>query len=201
MLVIGLTGSIGMGKSTTAALFRAEGVPVYDADAAVHELYAGAAAPLIENRFPGTTTSGVVDRAKLAQAVLGRPDALKALEALVHPLVQAAERDFLQRALRDGHRVVVLDIPLLFEAGGANRVDCIVVVSASTAVQKARVMARPGMTEEKFTAIVSRQLPDMEKRRRAHAVIETGQGIEPARDDVRAILKALASHPGTGRGK
>lgn len=196
MLVVGLTGSIGMGKSTTAALLRAEGAPVHDADAAVHALYAGAAAPLIEARFPGTTREGVVDRAALARRVLGDDDAMRDLEALVHPLVQAAERAFLDGARRAGARLVVLDIPLLFEAGGLARVDVVALVTAPFSVQKARVLARPGMTEEKFAAILARQTPDAEKRRRAHFRIDTAHGVAAARKEVRALLRALAGAPG-----
>lgn len=199
MLVIGLTGSIGMGKSTTAALFRNAGVPVHDADATVHALYSGRAAPLIGARFPGTVENGAVNREKLAAAVLGNPAEIAALEALVHPLVREEEIAFLSRARAAGRRHVVLDIPLLFESGGADRVDCILVVSAPPAVQKARVMARPGMTDEKFDRILARQMPDSEKRRRAHAVIDTGNGIEAAEGAVAAFLRALAAHPGTGK--
>ncbi|MCA0424961.1 MAG: dephospho-CoA kinase [Proteobacteria bacterium] len=199
MLVIGLTGSIGMGKSTTAGLFRAAGVPVHDADATVHQLYAGAAVPLIAARFPGTVEEGVVDRKKLGATVLGRKDEMQALEALIHPLVHAEERAFLAAARRNGHRQVVLDIPLLFETGASHRVDCIVVVSAPLAVQKARVLARPGMTEQTFNAILSRQLPDQDKRQRAHAVIDTSHGVDKAGAQVEALLRALAGHPGQGR--
>lgn len=196
MLIIGLTGSIGMGKSTTAAMFRAAGVPVNDADAVVHRLYAGKAAPLIEARFPGTTRDGVVDRALLSKAVLGNPAALKDLEALIHPLVKSEEVDFLDAARRSGARVVVLDIPLLFEGRGEHRVDLIVVVTAPSAVQNARVLARPGMTAEKFAAIMARQMPDAEKRRRAHALIDTSRGLDAARHDVETFLRAVSGMPG-----
>ena len=196
MLILGLTGSIGMGKSTTAEMFRAEGVPVNDADAVVHRLYAGKAAPLIEARFPGTTRAGVVDREALGRAVLGKPEALKDLEALVHPLVQAEERAFLDAARARGCRIVVLDIPLLLEVRAEARVDVVVVVTAPAAVQKARVLARPGMTADKFAAILARQVPDAEKRRRAHWIIDTGLGLDAARAEVRALLRALTGTPG-----
>ena len=196
MLILGLTGSIGMGKSTTAEMFRAEGVPVNDADAVVHRLYAGKAAPLIEARFPGTTRAGVVDREALGRAVLGKPEALKDLEALVHPLVQAEERAFLDAARARGCRIVVLDIPLLLEVRAEARVDVVVVVTAPAAVQKARVLARPGMTDDKFAAILARQVPDAEKRRRAHWIIDTGLGLDAARAEVRALLRALTGTPG-----
>ncbi len=192
MLSIGLTGSIGMGKSTTADMFRAEGVPVYDSDKAVHDIYAGPAAPLIEREFPGTVINGVVDRARLAERVLNDAQAMKRLEAIVHPLVWAARADFVAEQRRKGAAFVVYDIPLLFEAGKDKDVDVIVVVSAAPAVQKERVLARPGMTEEKFAAILARQTPDAEKRRRADFVVHTDRGLDAARAEVRAILKKLA---------
>jgi dephospho-CoA kinase len=189
---IGLTGSIGMGKSTTASMFAAEGVPVHDADASVHALYAGRAAPLIEAAFPGTVTGGKVNRAVLSPLVLGKPEAMKRLEAIVHPLVREEEQLFLNRARGAGRRMVMMDIPLLFETGGDKRVDVAVVVTANADVQRQRVLARPGMSEDRFLALLSKQLPDLEKRRRAHFLIDTGHGMEPARRGVRAILKALA---------
>lgn len=192
MLVLALTGSIGMGKSTTAGFFRELGVPVHDADAAVHRLYSGEAVPLIEAAFPGTTTDGHVDREKLGAAVIGRPDAMKRLEAIVHPLVGRAERDFRSRAAAAGHQLVVLDIPLLFETGGETRVDAVVVVSAPKSVQRERVLARPGMTPEKLDGILARQIPDPDKRRRAHFVVDTGHGLEAARRQVASVVKALA---------
>jgi dephospho-CoA kinase len=195
MLVLGLTGSVGMGKSTTAGFFVEAGVPVHDADAAVHRLYAGEAVPLIEAAFPGTTSGGVVDRTLLARRVLGDPAALKRLEAIVHPLVQASERRFLADAEARGDKVVVLDIPLLFETAGEQRVDAVVVVSAPAAVQRARVMERPGMTAEKFDAILAQQMPDAEKRRRADFVVDTSQGFEAARAQVGAVLAASATMP------
>ena len=195
MFILGLTGSIGMGKSTTAQLFAEEGVPVHDADAAVHRLYEGEAVPLIEAAFPGTTESGKVDRQKLAKTVVGNPDALKRLEAIVHPLVAKARDHFLQAAKAAGSAVVVLDIPLLYETGGEALVDVVVVVSASAAIQRQRVLARPGMTIEKFETLLAKQMPDAEKRKRADFILDTGHGIESARDQVREILKQVATMP------
>ena len=193
MMILGLTGSIGMGKSTTARLFAEEGVPVHDADAAVHALYEGEAAPLVEAAFPGTTRDGKVDRARLGQAVVGKPDAMKRLETIVHPLVAQARDRFLAKARAAGAPVVVLDIPLLFETGGEKLVDAVVVVSAASEIQRQRVMERPGMTAEKFEALLAKQTPDAEKRRRADYIVDSGQGIEPARDQVREILKKIAT--------
>ncbi|MTI01099.1 dephospho-CoA kinase [Roseibium sp. RKSG952] len=193
MIRLGLTGSIGMGKSTTARLFAEQGVPVYDADAAVHALYAGRAAPLVEQAFPGTVIDGKVDRALLGPLVFGKPPAMAQLEAIIHPLVKEEEAVFLETARRQGHRIVVLDIPLLFESGESQRTDMNVVVTASPDIQQERVMERPGMTLEKFVAIRTKQMPDAEKRRRAHFVIDTGHGLEPAKRSVAAILKALAA--------
>ena len=191
MVILGLTGSIGMGKSATADMFRARGVPVHDSDAAVHALYAGRAAPLIEQAFPGAVRDGVVDRAALRGAVLGDGAAMKRLEAIVHPLV-AEERDaFLRSAQKANHAVVVLDIPLLFEIGGAALVDVVVVVTAPESVQKSRVLARPGMTEQTFAAIVARQIPDREKRARAHFSIDTSKGFEAAGREVDSTLRAV----------
>ena len=192
MIVLGLTGSIGMGKSTTAKMFADEGVPVHDSDAAVHRLYAGAAAPLIEARFPGVVVDGVVDRGRLAQAVLGDREALKALEAIVHPLVRRDADEFVAQNRARGTALVVLDIPLLFETGGADRVDKIVVVTAPAEEQRARVLRRPGMSEEKFAAILARQTPDAEKRRRADFIVDTGGGKHVARAAVREIIAALS---------
>lgn len=192
MILLGLTGSIGMGKSTTAAMFREAGVPVHDSDEAVHRLYSGAAAPLIEARFPGVVICGTVDRNRLAAAVLGNPEALKALEAIVHPLVRADADAFVSRCRDEGVPVALLDIPLLFETGGESRVDRIVVVSAPADVQRQRVLARPGMSEEKFAAILARQTPDAQKRARADYVIDTGKGLDAARAAVRAIVAELA---------
>jgi dephospho-CoA kinase len=195
MLILGLTGSVGMGKSVTARFFAEAGVPVHDADAAVHRLYEGAAVPAIEAAFPGTITDGKVDRTKLSARVLGDGAALKRLEAIVHPLVQESERQLLADAERRGEKVVVLDIPLLFETGGDRRVDAVVVVSAPLEVQRERVLARPGMTVEKFEAILAKQMPDAEKRRRADFVVDTSRGFEAAREQVRAILAAVATMP------
>lgn len=191
MIVLGLTGSIGMGKSTTARMFRDAGVPVHDSDETVHRLYAGEAARLIEKRFPGVVHDGLVDREKLAKAVLGQPDALKDLERIVHPLVRADADAFLERHRQEGARLALLDIPLLFETGGEDRVDRIVVVTAPVEVQRERVLARAGMTEEKFEAILSRQVPDEEKRRRADYIIDTGQGMDAARRRVAEIVDEL----------
>ena len=191
MLVIGLTGSIGMGKTTTARLFAEEGAAVHDADAAVHALYRGKAAPLIEAAFPGTTRDGEVDRKELGKRVLGDAAALAKLEAIVHPLVREAEAEFLRDARARGVRVAVLDIPLLFESGRAGQMDAVVVVSAGEAEQRRRVMERPGMTEETFRRVLSRQMPDAEKRARADIVIDTSGGVEDARAQVRAALARL----------
>lgn len=192
MIVLGLTGSIGMGKSTTAKLFAEEGVPVHDADAAVHALYEGEAVPLVEAAFPGTTREGKVDRTSLAKAVVGNPDAMKRLEAIVHPLVERDRNIFLGEARAAGATVVVLDIPLLFEISGEDLVDAVVVVTAAPDVQRQRVMDRPGMTVEKFEALLAKQIPDAEKRRRAHYIVDSGHGIEPARMQVREILEKVA---------
>lgn len=193
MIRIGLTGSIGMGKSTTAKMFAGEGVPVHDADATVHALYSGRAAPLIEAAFPGTVSDGKVDRTLLSPHVLGKPEAMKKLEAIVHPLVREEEQLFLKCARADHRRIVMLDIPLLFETGGEARVDVVVVVTADADVQRERVLARPGMSEDRFEAILAKQMPDVEKRRRAHFLVDTGRGMEAAKRQVRAILKALAA--------
>jgi dephospho-CoA kinase len=199
MFVLGLTGSMGMGKSTTARLFAEEGAPVHDADAAVHALYRGEAAAPIEAAFPGTTAQGQVDREKLSQAVVGDPAALKRLEAIVHPLVRKAEQQFLAEAEKRNAAVAVLDIPLLFETGGEARVDAVVVVSAPPEIQRDRVLARPGMTEDKFQALLGKQIPDAEKRRRADFIVDSGQGIEPARTQVREILRKVAMMPSRRR--
>ncbi len=189
-LFIGLTGSIGMGKSTTAQMFRDAGVPVHDADATVHRLYRSEAVGPIEAAFPGTTGPDGVDRAELGAAVIGRPDAMKRLEAIVHPLVREAENEF--RAEVADKPLAVLDIPLLFETGGADRVDAIVVVTAPADVQRARVLARPDMSPDKFAAILAKQTPDAEKRARADFVIDTSRGMKTARADVAAIIQTLS---------
>lgn len=193
MIVLGLTGSIGMGKSVTAGLFRDEGVPVFDSDACVHRLYAGAAAPLVEARFPGTVQDGVVDRATLGALVLPDRAAMRDLEAIIHPLVRAEREKFLDQARRAGHAAAVLDIPLLYETGAEGEVDQVVLVSAPEPVQKARVLARPGMTPERFAAILAKQMPDAQKRLRADVLIETGEGIENARSQVRTLLARLVA--------
>ena len=200
MIVLGLTGSIGMGKSTTARMFVEQGVPVHDSDEAVHRLYAGAAAPLVEAAFPGTTRDGVVDRALLAARILGDADAIRRVEAIVHPLVRADADAFLARARASGAPIAVLDIPLLFETSGTGRVDKVVMVTAPAEVQRQRVLARPGMTEEKFRAILARQVPDAEKRRLADFIVDSSQGMEAARDQVRAIIDALVDRASSADG-
>jgi len=191
MITAGLTGSIGMGKSTTAQMFRDEGIAVHDSDAVVHDLYSGEAAPLVEEAFPGTTCNGMVDRSKLGEIVIGNPDKMKRLEAIIHPLVHRREQAFLKDAKARGDRLVVLDIPLLFETGGENRVEKIIVVTASADEQRERVLARKGMTVEKFEAILAKQMPDEKKRQRADYIVDTGKGLEAARERVREIIAAL----------
>lgn len=193
MIIIGLTGSIGMGKSTTASMFEEAGVPVYDADAEVHRLYApgGAAVAPIEAAFPGVVQSGAVDRNLLGSRVLGDSEALKKLEAIVHPLVGASRHEFFARAQSQNSDMVVLDIPLLFETGGEKNVDAVVVVSAPEDLQRKRVLERPGMTVEKLEAILAKQIPDAEKRRRADFVIDTGKGLDAARSQVEAVIAAM----------
>ncbi|MDN5926777.1 MAG: dephospho-CoA kinase [Hyphomicrobiales bacterium] len=199
MIVLGLTGSIGMGKSTAARMFMEAGVPVHDSDETVHRLYSGKAASLIEQRFPGTTSNGVVDREKLAKKVLGDPQALKELEAIVHPLVREDEKIFLDEQRGRRAPLVVLDIPLLFEVGAEGRVDKIAVVSAPAKMQRERVLARPGMIEARFEAILKKQVPDAEKRRRADYVIDSGKGLEPARLAVERIIEELANGAKIGK--
>jgi dephospho-CoA kinase len=193
MIVIGLTGSIGMGKSTVAQMFAEEGAPAFDSDAVVHQLYArgGAAVAPVEAAFPGVAKNGAIDRSALSARLVDNPEAIKQLEAIVHPLVRRAQTEFLDRHRQAGVAAAVLDIPLLFESGGAERVDRIVVVSAPAAVQKQRVISRPGMSEEKFAYLLSRQTPDAEKRARADFVIDTGGELEATRAQVRAVLDAL----------
>jgi dephospho-CoA kinase len=193
VILIGLTGSIGMGKSTTAAMFREAGVPVYDADAAVRDLYeaGGAAVGPVGEAFPGVVKDGAIDREALRQRVLGDPDALKRLNAIVHPLVGRDRADFFRQVEAEGHDLVVLDIPLLFETGGHANVDAIVVVSAPPAMQRERVLARPGMSPERLDAILAQQLADAEKRARAHFVVDTGRGLEPARQQVAEIIATM----------
>jgi dephospho-CoA kinase len=194
MFKLGLTGSIGMGKSATAAMFRAAGVPVHDADEVVHALYRGRAAPLIEAAFPGTVIDGTVDRALLSRVLFDDESRLRALERIVHPLVREERDAFL--AENAYAPVVVLDIPLLFETGGERDTDAVALVSAPESVQRDRVLARPGMTEEKFRAILGKQMPDSEKRRRAHFLIETGFGFAHAERRVGAVLRAIAGRSG-----
>lgn len=196
-VLIGLTGSIGMGKSTTAAMFAANAVPVFDADATVHKLYSGAAVAPVAAAFPGVVVDGVIDRARLSAQVLGQPEAMRRLESIVHPLVQQAEIDFIRQCLSARHPQAVLDIPLLLEAkANGRRCDCIAVVTAPYDQQRARVLARTGMTEARFEAILSRQMPDAQKRRQAHAVIDTGRGHLEAEHQVAALLRALAGRQG-----
>lgn len=191
MFVLGLTGSIGMGKSTTAAMFRAAGVKVHDSDAAVHALYRGPAAALIEAAFPGTTGAGSVDREKLAARVVGDREAMNRLEAIVHPLVRADRAAFLAAARAAGERIVVVDIPLLFETGAESEVDAVLLVTASESVQKARIAARPGMTDAKLAAIMARQMSDQSKRARADSIIDTSAGVEDTQRQVAELLRRI----------
>ena len=195
MRILGLTGSIGMGKSTTAKLFVEAGVPVYDADAAVHKIYEGEAAPAIEAAFPGTTVGGKVDRAKLSAKVVQDPAAIKQLEGIVHPMLGASRQKFLEAAERSGAPVVVMDIPLLFETGGEKRVDAVVVVSTDPATQRERILARGTMTSEALDGILARQLPDAEKRKRADFVVDTSHGLDPVRTAIRDILAEVVKMP------
>jgi dephospho-CoA kinase len=195
VVVLGLTGSIGMGKSTTARFFAEAGVPVHDADLAVHRLYAGEAAPIIEAEFPGVSTAEGIDRDKLAKRVLDDPEALRRLEGIIHPLVRREEARFLDEAERAGAAIAVLDVPLLFETGSDRRVDAVVVVTAPADVQRARAFTRAGMTEEKFQALLAKQMPDEEKRRRADFVVDTSQGFDFARQQVHAILQPASALP------
>jgi dephospho-CoA kinase len=195
MLILGLTGSIGMGKSTTAKLFAEAGVPVYDADAAVHQLYEGEAAPAIEAAFPGTTAAGKVDRAKLSAHVVHDPAAMRRLEEIVHPMLGASRQKFFDDAEAAGVPVVVVDVPLLFETGGEKRVDAVVVVTTSPELQRERVLARGMMDEEKFDSILARQLPDGEKRKRADFVVDTSHGLDPVRARIRDILTDAVKMP------
>ena len=195
MRILGLTGSIGMGKSTTAKLFMEAGVPVYDADAAVHKIYEGEAAPAIEAAFPGTTVDGKVDRAKLSAKVVHDQAAIKQLEQIVHPMLGASRQKFLEEAERSGAPVVVMDIPLLFETGGEKRVDAVVVVSTDPATQRERILARGTMTSEALDGILARQLPDAEKRKRADFVVDTSHGLDPVRMAIRDILAEVVKMP------
>jgi len=195
MIVLGLTGSIGMGKSTTANLFAEAGVPVYDADATVHTVYEGEAAPAIEAAFPGTTADGKVDRAKLSARVVHDPAALRQLEQIVHPMLRAYHQKFLEDAERSGAPVAVVDVPLLFETGGEKRVDAVVVVTTSPENQRERILARGNMSSEALDAILARQMPDAEKRRRADFVVDTSHGLDPVRARIRDILAKAAKMP------
>ncbi len=201
MLIIGLTGSIGMGKSTVAGRLRERDIPVCDADALVHELYEGEAVAPVEAAFPGSTTDGRIDRAKLSAMLLRDPATFKRLEAIVHPLVHEAERECLQAAQRNGARMAVLEHPLLFEAHKAPLCDVTMVVSAPADVQRARVLQRPGMTPEKLDMILARQLPDEEKQRRASFVVDSGVTIEETLAQVDRIILGLAEHSGTAFAK
>jgi dephospho-CoA kinase len=195
MLILGLTGSIGMGKSTTAKLFAEAGVPVYDADATVHQIYEGEAVPAIEAAFPGTTAGGKVDRARLSAEVVHDPAAMKRLEGIVHPMLRAYHQKFLDDAERSGAPVAVVDVPLLFETGGDKRVDAVVVVTTSPEIQRERILARGTMTSEALDAILARQMPDKEKRRRADFVVDTSHGLDPVRARIRDILNEVVKMP------
>jgi dephospho-CoA kinase len=195
MIVLGLTGSIGMGKSTTAKLFAEAGVPVYDADAAVHRLYESEAAPAIEAAFPGTTANGSVDRNRLSAQVVHDPSAMRRLEQIVHPMLGASRQKFLDAAEQSGTPVAVVDVPLLFETGGEKRVDAVVVVTTTPEIQRQRILARDNMTGEKLDAILARQLPDAEKRKRADFVVDTSHGLDPVRARIRDILVEAGKMP------
>ena len=195
MIILGLTGSIGMGKSTTAKLFEEAGVPVYDADAAVHKIYEGEAAPAIEAAFPGTTVNGKVDRNKLSAKVVHDPAAMKRLEQIVHPMLGASRQKFLHDAEQSGAPVAVVDVPLLFETGGEKRVDAVVVVTTTPEIQRQRILSRDNMTGEKLDAILARQLPDAEKRKRADFVVDTSGGLDPVRAQIRDIVDQAAKMP------
>ncbi len=196
MIIAGLTGSIAMGKTTVAKVFAALGAPVFDADAAVREFDRSPGAAVVVAAFPGVIVAGEVNREKLAAATLGDPQALKRLEAIVHPEVGKLRRAFLDRAVAEGRRVVIVDVPLLIETGGDKAVDLVLVVSAGEAAQRARALARPGMSEAKLDAILARQAPDREKRRRAHFVIDTNSTLEQTRAQAAGVLRAIAAMPG-----
>ncbi len=196
MFILGLTGSIGMGKSTTANFFREAGVPVHDSDAVVHKLYEGDAVAPVEAAFPGVTVDGRIDRAKLGEKLVGNPEAIKRLEGIVHPLVRAVSERFVAEQRARGARMIALDIPLLFETGGEKRVDAVVVVSAPAEVQRARVLSRPGMTAEKLDVLLKRQMSDAEKRARAHFIVDSSRSFDSARAQVHAIVRAVAALPG-----
>ena len=192
MILVGLTGSIAMGKSTVAAMFRGLGAAVFDADAAVHEIYRGQEARAVEAAFPGVVVDGVVDRARLGAQVVGDPQAMQRLEAIVHPAVAARRGQFLEQARLAAARAAILDIPLLFETGGERSVDVVVVVSAAAPIQRARALARPGADAARFEALLKRQTPDAQKRRRAHFVIDTGGSMEDSRRQAADFLRAVA---------
>ena len=195
MRILGLTGSIGMGKSTTAKLFAEAGVPVYDADATVHKIYQGEAAPAIETAFPGTTVDGRVDRQKLSAKVVHDPAAIKQLEAIVHPMLRSYHQKFLEEAEASGATVVVMDVPLLFETGGDQRVDAVVVVTTSQELQRERILARGTMSSDALDSILARQMPDSEKRKRADFVVDTSHGLDPVRAQIRDILEQVVKMP------
>ncbi|QRM53639.1 dephospho-CoA kinase [Sinorhizobium sp. BG8] len=196
MIVVGLTGSIGTGKSTTSAMFRELGIPVHDADDTVHALYGGKAVGPIGRSFPDAVKNGVVDRKALSAILADHPERFSELEAIVHPLVRQEEQAFITRERTSGSKIAVLDVPLLFETGGENRVDKVVVVTCDPEIQRQRVLARPNMTPEKFELVLSRQMPDAEKRRRADFVVDTGKGLEAARQQVEDIVETLAGRRG-----
>jgi len=195
MVILGLTGSIGMGKSTTAKLFAEVGVPVYDADATVHKIYEGEATSAIEAAFPGTTAQGKVDRAKLSAAVIHDRAAMRRLEQIVHPMLRSHHQKFLDEAEHSGAPVAVVDVPLLFETGGEKRVDAVVVVTTSAEIQRERILSRENMTSEKLDALLARQMPDAEKRARADFLVDTSHGLEPVREQIRDILDQAAKMP------
>jgi dephospho-CoA kinase len=196
MFILGLTGSIGMGKSTTANFFRQAGVPVHDSDAVVHRLYEGEAVGPVEAAFPGVTVAGRIDRVKLAGKLVGDPDAIRRLESIVHPLVRAVSDRFVEQQRASGARIILLDIPLLFETGGESKVDAVVVVSAPADVQRARVLSRAGMTAQRLDALMARQMSDAEKRARAHFVVDSSRSFDSARAQVHGILRAVSALPG-----
>jgi dephospho-CoA kinase len=196
MFILGLTGSIGMGKSTTANFLREAGVPLHDSDAVVHRLYEGEAVGPVEAAFPGVTIDGRIDRGKLAEKLVGNPEAIRHLESIVHPLVRAVSERFIEEQWTRAARVIVLDIPLLFETGSEKRIDAILVVSAPADVQRARVLSRPGMTAERLDALLARQMSDAEKRARAHFIVDSSRSFDSARAQVHAILRAVAALPG-----
>lgn len=195
MLLLGLTGSIGMGKSTTAKLFQEAGVPVYDADATVHKVYEGEATAAVEAAFPGSTANGKVDRQKLSGMVVNNPDAMKRLETIVHPMLRSHQLKFLEDAEKSGAPVAVLDVPLLYETGGEHRVDAVVVVTTTPEIQRERILARENMTPDKLDAILARQLPDAEKRKRADFVVDTSHGLDPVRQRIGEILREVVKMP------